>query len=329
MTALFVGFPFDVAGHLEPLRVRRSLLGRQYHFVRDGVDVQISIPQRHDDFLYWTPFVPGEYRALIDWNADSDEVSIYTVFVAVGFDATVSAANSLEGDTLDAAIAVVDHAYAVAQAVIDEFLSWIRATTRMTGQVLSGQTAALAGPARAMDVELGLPIGVGPTHHGVAVARDPAGKYVLDETDLDDLITRIARHDEAPVAETLLADAEYYARHMVNDVRRAILMAAIACEVKVKEVLRGRASPETLPLIDFALENPREITVSVAGGLFHKLMRTAHGRSLSDENNVLFHRIERLFTVRNSIAHRGVLPDAVETRQLVAAARQCFQWLDM
>ena len=49
-------------------------------------------------------------------------------------------------------------------------------------------------------------------------------------------------------------------------------MAAIACEVKVKMTLRERADPAQRPLLDFALDNPREVTVTAAYGLFDKLM---------------------------------------------------------
>ena len=104
-------------------------------------------------------------------------------------------------------------------------------------------------------------------------------------------------------------------------------MAAIACEVKVKATLRDRASEAQRPLLDFALDHPHEITVSAAGGLFNSLMLATLGRSLSRDDNRLFRDIERLYTVRNAIAHHGRMPDEADVGR-VRAARRCFIWLD-
>ena len=89
-------------------------------------------------------------------------------------------------------------------------------------------------------------------------------------------------------------------------------MAAIACEVKVKEVLRRSAGKEQRSLLDFALDNPREVTVTAATGLFDKLMLATAGRSLRHDDRQLFKHIQELYTVRNRIAHSGRLPDEPE-----------------
>ena len=136
------------------------------------------------------------------------------------------------------------------------------------------------------------------------------------------------RGDAAPVAETLLADAEHYARHGIRDLRRAVLMAAIACEVKVKAILRRHATEAQRSLLDFALDHPHEVTVTAASGLFHKLMLATLGRSLSQDDNKLFKDVERLYKVRNDIAHHGIMPDATDADRVVRATRRCFIWLD-
>ena len=52
-----------------------------------------------------------------------------------------------------------------------------------------------------------------------------------------------------PVAETLLADALYFIQLNPSDCQRAVLIAAIACEVKVKDILRKKTPPDRMSLI--------------------------------------------------------------------------------
>ena len=106
----------------------------------------------------------------------------------------------------------------------------------------------------------------------------------------------------------------------MKDFRRAVLIAAIACEVKVKEVLRQAASEDQRSLLDFALDNPREVTVTAADGLFDKLMLATAGRSLRQDDRQLFRHIQELYTVRNRVAHSGRLPDKPEAGRVVRAA---------
>jgi hypothetical protein len=327
MTTISVEFPFNVGSVSAPLRVAREVLGTQYQMSCDGMLVQVTLPRREDDFLSWRPFVPGGYRALLDWGK-GDEVAVYVILVTVEVEADVTTAAPLEGEMLTRASNAVDKARRAGEQVVAAFVAWVRATTRMTELALSSEVPSLAGPARAVDAETGRRLNVGPSLNIVAVARDPAGKYRLAATDMEEIFQRVRRDQEAPVAETLLADAEYYANHGVNDLRRAVLMAAIACEVKVKEVLRGRASDVQKTLVDFALDNPREIALTAAGGLFDKLMLATLGQSLKRDDKMLFQNIVLLYEVRNRIAHRGTMPDTAEARRVVNAARRCFMWLD-
>ena len=297
--------------------------------MHEDMPVEITIPQGVNDFLFWQPFVPGEYRAVLDIPS-LEEVLVQVIRVAVTIDADLSAATVTidNPDKLGDAFEAIDRAQDVASQVVTGFVAWIRATTRMTDLALSSEVPPLAGPVRVMEAETGLPIKVGPSLKSVSVGRDSAGKYSLTAADLEEIIERVNRGAEAPVAETLLADAEYYGRYAVRDFRRAVLMAAIACEVKVKAILRDLATAAQRPLVDFALENPREITITAAGGLFDKLMLATLGRSLRQDDRQLFRDIEALYTVRNRIAHGGLMPDEAETGRVVRAARRCFTWLD-
>ncbi len=329
MTAIRVEFLFQVSSPPAQLPMRRDALGKSYSLSHDGMPVEITIPRRRDDFLFWRPFVPGEYYTISDIPA-LDEVHVHIMRVAVMLDANTSAATATidNKDALDRAVEAIDKARDVASQVVTDFVAWVRATTRITALALSSEAPPLAGPVRTFDADTGLQFRVGPSMKSVVVGRDPAGKYVLTAADLEEIIGHVGRGDEAPVAETLLADAEYYERHPVRDFRRAVLMAAIACEVKAKAVLRDCATDAQRSLVDFALENPREITLTAAGGLFDKLMLATLGRSLRQDDRLLFRDIEALYTARNAIAHRGLMPDEAEAGRVVRAARRCFTWLD-
>jgi hypothetical protein len=58
-----------------------------------------------------------------------------------------------------------------------------------------------------------------------------------------------------PIGETFLADALHFAWAHPPDLPRAVLLAAIACEVKVKQILRERTTSSIRPMIDVLLEN--------------------------------------------------------------------------
>lgn len=326
MSVLRVQFLFRIAPPTAPLIIAKDLLGKSYEIPHPDGPIEISLPKRPEDWLFWKPFIPGEYRTFTDWGQD-DEVSLHIIRVIVTVDADVSAAMPLKGEVMTRAVEALDKAQDTAAQVVKAVVAWVRATTRMAGLPLSSEVPPQAGPVLAID-EAGERLRTGPSIKTVTTGRDPSGKYRLAPSDLADIIEHVRQDDDAPVAETLLADAEHYALHRVHDLRRAVLMAAIACEVKVKTVLREKATAAQRSLLDFALDSPREITVTAADGLFDKLMLATVGRSLRQDDRELFRDIQLLYTVRNRIAHRGAMPEEAETGRVVRAARRCFVWLD-
>lgn len=126
------------------------------------------------------------------------------------------------------------------------------------------------------------------------------------------LVDSAANGDRPELAESFLRDADYAATQTsYPDLRQAVLLAAIACEIKVKDTLNAMASPEQVPLLTLLLENPRDWSMT-ASSLFDKAARAICGRSLRDENRNLFKEIDLLFQDRNKIAHKGgekVSPD--------------------
>jgi hypothetical protein len=107
------------------------------------------------------------------------------------------------------------------------------------------------------------------------------------------------------------------------------MLAAIACEIKVKDAITALASEEQKPLVNLLLENPRDWTMAAAS-LFDKGMGAVCGRSLRTEDKKLFKEVVLIFQDRNSIAHKDggkVSADNVLKRH-VTSAKSAFAWLD-
>lgn len=141
-------------------------------------------------------------------------------------------------------------------------------------------------------------------------------------------VASLGRPSELPLGRTLLAEAGHLASYtMIPHASRALLMAAVACEVHVKAALRTAAAAEQAPLVDLLLENPRDWTLAAAG-MFDKLADATAGRSLRKEAPETYKAVVALFEARNRLAHRGEIPTRAEARAHVAAAEAAFQWLD-
>jgi hypothetical protein len=135
---------------------------------------------------------------------------------------------------------------------------------------------------------------------------------------------------EPDIAKTLLADARaiYWPKFRTGqDHQRAVLLAAIAAEVDVKRRLQDFASPELRPLVEIIVRNPRDVSQSVPQ-LLHKPLKAVTGQSLVESDKRLWDAVERLFIVRNRVAHRGDLPSETEGRAAVHCTERLFEWLD-
>lgn len=317
--------------------VRPECLGRSYTFERDGHRVEVTFPAGKDDLR------AGEPRQGEVWKAVSqippsnsgrfDGVAVHVIRITVDVDGKISLAELSpelsEEEFLEKAklaTQVFSMARDIAEQVMRDLMVMISAVHRQSWIALSTATLDLAEDAYLVEVDN--PDEAFPVHPAME-ARDVRNyELILSPDELDGVFARIAESEVASVAETFLADAEYLMRWHTPDPIRAILMAAIACEIKAKANLRERSEPGQDALLDFILGNWREVNVTAANGLFHELIIKAQGRSLKHDDPELFKKINRLFTVRNDIAHQGVQPEIEEARDLVGAARGAFNWLD-
>ena len=167
--------------------------------------------------------------------------------------------------------------------------------------------------------------------------NDPFGPVMMHFSDsalsreLHVKLMREASEGIAPdLADTFLRDAEYAAYAVAHpNLRQAVLLAAVACEIKIKETISTLASSEQQPLVNLLLENPRDWTMAAAA-LFDKGMEAICGRSLRKENLALYKEVDLLFRDRNNIAHKGgtrVSSDDVLLKH-ISSAKSTFEWLD-
>jgi hypothetical protein len=299
-------------------------LGSAIRFERDGSRIEIRF--RIDDwaFLRATGTSATEKQS-------NGAISIRGINVLV-FECTVSA---LEGGLSESAEDEADEelsnflrrTYQTAEGVAADFVE----CARLRGQPwlgVHGQRPELVGDPRVSD---------GHADHWLDVDgvpyRNPEPQQCPVEAAISpDVVSSLAgllgdERPELPIAETLLADALHFAWLNPPDLQRAVLMAAIGCEVKVKARLREKVSAEGLPLIDLLLGNPRDWSVA-AIALFDKGMFAALHRSLKSENRELYKRVSQMFELRNRIAHLGERPNELAAKDAIAAVREVFRWLD-
>jgi hypothetical protein len=129
------------------------------------------------------------------------------------------------------------------------------------------------------------------------------------------------------LADVLSAHAYYFA--IVSPEKKpaiAVLLSAVACETKVKQILLENAADAVSPLLNVVLRRPR-ILQEPATDLFDHIFKVVFGRSLREYDPDLWKEIVRLFEVRNAVAHRGDEPTIDEARRLVWASRRALHWL--
>lgn len=302
---------------MEDLLVARETLGARIEFQRDGYTVQVRIPSDAKEFFPKRKNLDAIGR---NWRGVAGDphqrVNVLILQVVITGEGPVSAADCerLGDEAIGKAIEYCDRAAAVAEAVTSELVDW----TRLRGQAwlgLHGERPNRLPIEQHIDEDSGDRLPTGTTREmGVIIASppesaiDPAFVASLERLLGDDRL-------ELPIAATLLADALHFRLADPPDAQRAVLFAAIACEVKAGEVLladrRSRKS-----------EKPK-----IVADLFDRRVKNAVGRSLLTDNAELHGRIEKLFQLRNGIAHRGEKPATVDAKDVVAAAEDLFGWL--
>ena len=330
------------------LSVRGELLGESWWLERRGLSMLVELPSGNEHFGIGEP--PGEenfgsVNALVGGDEplvrvglrQGREALVATVSVlqiAVLVESSVSSQDPPEADMSDGQRAR-EQAYEVAFEVAEDFLALLRTEGGQFAIGMSHEPPHNAGPGWLLDIEAGKESATSacPSHWScTALAPKPA----LGSDVLGSIVDGLREGRKAPTPDLLLADAretlagsgtESQRAASRRDVRRAVLLAAIASEVKIKDTLRQKTPEHRRELVEVILKNWREVDIAIAE-LPHKAMKAAVGRSLHEDDPDLFAAVRALFTRRNDIAHRGVAPSPAEARQSVGAAVRLSAWLD-
>jgi hypothetical protein len=327
MSRLRAEFLYEV-GHLW---VCAEALGASATFERDGLQVEITMPSERAQFDARIPNERLSGAALTGTTAGGlDGVDqffeVRLVSVALRGDSAISRTDfPTDGPTEETSRRVMDffaHAQAVADSALADFIDW----ARIWGESWLGvhrQVPPQIGAQLLYDDETDLPL---PIRRSTPFVSHPRPIIGLTAEDFDHVARHLGAGEEPDLARVLLADAVFLASEAHSDPGRAVLTAAIALEVRVKEVLREAAKPDTAPLVDLMLDNPRDWP-QPAAALFDKAMAAVTGRSLRVEEREVYKAVDLLFQARNAIAHHGKLPSAQKAREFVDMARVAFAWL--
>jgi hypothetical protein len=327
--------------HLDGLWVAGESLGRSATFDRDGFRVQIDFPADRDAFGLRAGhgFPIRAFGSNSSGTGSALVQAVDVIRISVAGEADLRRADfAAPGETsspevMNRARDFHTKTLDIALSTVIDLVNWLRIEKGQVWLGLGTDQPQVVGLTSYYDAD-GQPL---PAAFGGGVTLyplDPA--RAVDMRFLSRLVGLLG--DERPTIEVedqLLADAQQQIPSRPSDILRsqrplvqhAVLLAAVATEVKVKRTLRRVASSDKLALIDNILENPREVSVA-AVNLFHTTMNATIGRSLKQDDLSLFKAISRLFEVRNGVAHRGEQPSAEEARTLVSAAVRACRWLD-
>lgn len=228
-------------------------------------------------------------------------------------------------DVWDRANAVMEKAGKAGDLVIERLLAWSRVRYNQTWLGLDGEAPERVGSEELVDLDAGrrLPWPARSDMSVMVIERDSAWNERLMRE-----LEQLVHASSPPAAEALLADARLLAGAKgPPDPPRALLIAAVACEVKIKTTLQTLATPAQEPFVQLLLENPRDWTLA-ASALVNKPLDIVAGASLKDADKELYKRIIKLFERRNAFAHKGKTPTEAEARDGVQASRLLFAWLD-
>lgn len=162
----------------------------------------------------------------------------------------------------------------------------------------------------------------------------PSRPWYIYPTATEETVVRALQRD-LTLVERLLAQATYWAAHAAgNDPYTAVLLAAIACESHAKSVFaeslaaRGEQALSALLLARSDLVAPR------AADLYSEVALSIVGKSLKVDDRSAYNRLQKLFELRNKVAHTGSFgvrspradPNS-EALQAVVSARRAVAWL--
>lgn len=293
-------FDFEVGG----LYVRGDELGGRLSAVRNGQAVIVELPAR-DQTQLGAERISGWYDKAGDPKARIFAVQVIRVRVALG-------------EPPDRKVELRDllaTAEPTARQTVRELMDWARTNDRQPWLAPAHIEPTPSGASWVENAD-------GERSRGIGNERTVMVMLSEKELPSGDLSRALENegHDEPA---SLLAEARWAAWPTKDpDTKRAVLLAAIALEVKTSETLLAKADQTARPVVDLLLS--REVSVNF---LLTKVSKTVLGEALKEFDGRLAKATAELYKLRNDIAHRGITPAPDQAREAVKAAEDVFAWL--
>jgi hypothetical protein len=318
---------------LNAFYVEREVLGTTWDVKVGKHDVTVRFPAEPAEFIEgeprdWDVYAIGHPSSGFVWDPGL-LVSVNVVRVTVEFDeADPPRVPPDYGDDprwselVNRGTALLDGAEAAAKSVLQGLLAWARIKGPQAWLGLEHDAPERFGVIRMVDTS-------NPSEKLAYAVRAGGGTMrhdssALSPADMVDIFEKVRREEESPIAEGLLIDSQHFAWHLKPpDAQRAVLTAAIACELKVKRSLREATPEEKQPLLDLILRGRRPVK-----DFFGLVFAASLGVSRADDEPSLFQDVGRLFTTRNGIAHRGERVSPQVASKLVGVATRAFAWVE-
>ena len=318
-------FHFSVSG----LLVHGDLLGTSTGFDIAGRTVTLTFPAsetdfgvRPDDLDMYTLGGGMKHSDTDVWLTRS--VQLIRVTVELEIPMPTGDTSEVSPEVINQTQARLADAAEVARAAMRRYLDFARTTMGQHWLGHSGKLPRVAWLTEVRDVATGERVRTG--------FQDPlqlfgGGHETAITSDIHrDLIDRVRGFEEPSLPEVLLADAKYLAwRARPPQSREALLLAAIACEVAIRDCLRAACPEISRAVLEYAIASPRDVSVQ-AIGLFDKAALAVTGRSLRLEDKELYKQVDILFQNRNDVAHRGGEKTSEAVRGGIMAAANAIVW---
>jgi hypothetical protein len=315
---------------LRRLLIQSALLGSNLPLTYEGHEVELVFPIRsmQPETVEWAMLEPELFPPDDPAIAPPSAVAILNFGASPAEDRAV--VNALRvfvhaRDEAREAAEVLTRLRPVADAVVRRLTAWLRVEGKQPWLGLAGDMPEGVGVATIdnLDAQRRFPI---TSRNEPLVVHKVRDEQIIGLNTLTDVLERVTAGAKPTIADSSLADALFFLEVVPPDHARAVLSAAIACEVKVREVIRARVSPPAAPVLDVFLSNPRDHSLAAAQ-YFSSLMKAVTGHSLDRDTDPSFREVERLFTLRNRVAHGGLTPAPADARTAVGTAVRAFRWL--
>lgn len=223
-------------------------------------------------------------------------------------------------------------------AVLEEFTSSAEVASRLADRYVEAArrqlrqvwiAPALAGAVLSGSIRVRETGGIfRPVALGFGPIRLTSSGSVPVSAETRDRLRRWVESDsEIGAADQVLADVRYISVQRSPDWRQLALFAAIACEMKIKEVLTDSATRTQSGLLELLLNRPRDWSMAAAA-LYDHALDAVCGRSLKRDDRDLYKKVNSLFEDRNKVAHRGQPVDSSLVSAHALTAERAFGYLE-